>query len=405
MPESLHLTPAEQARLAEVARADGEARGLPNDLYVCERMARLERERLFARSWVCIGRGADLPAPGDLAPYDLYGLGLLAVRDDEGRIGVYHNVCSHRGRRLVVAPCGTRGGLIRCPYHSWTYGLDGRLRGTPHAGGVGRHTAPVLERERHGLVAVRSATWLDLIFVNLSATAPPFERFVAPLANRCAALFGDDGPRLLRPDPAGRLRIEVAANWKLAVENYCESYHLPWVHPGLNGYSRLEDHYALEAGVDFCGQGVRSYRFGEVQGVALPRFPSWDEGRLRVAEYPVLMPNLLLGIQADHVFTLLVQPLAPARTAEDLCIYYVGDEALDERFAAARARVFEGWRAVFAEDVAPVEEMQIGRGSPAFDGGVFTPVLDQPTHHFHRWVAHRLTAESGTRSVVREVAS
>jgi choline monooxygenase len=286
-------------------------------------------------------------------------------------------------------------GLLRCPYHSWTYALDGQLRGTPHIGGFGIHEIEGFDRAEHGLKPVRSAVWLDLIFVNLSGDAISFEEHITPLIKRWESFCGPDGFKLLRRvNMGGSLELEIQANWKLAVENYCESYHLPWVHPALNTYSRLEDHYHIFGEDLFSGQGSTAYNLADVAGTRLPKFPAWPQDKLRHAEYLSLYPNVLLGLQADHFFAMILEPVTSARTREHLQIYYVGDKAQNDAFAAARTATLDSWRVVFAEDVGVVEGMQRGRASPGFKGGVFSPVMDAPTHHFHRWVANRLAGNA-----------
>ena len=111
---------------------------------------------------------------------------------------------------------------------------------------------------------------------------------------------------------------------------------------------------------------------------------------MQYAEYVSVYPNLLLGLQADHLFAMILHPIAPDRTLEDLRIFYVGDEAVGDEYAKAREATRESWRVVFAEDVGVVEGMQQGRSSPGFDGGIFSEVMDTPTHHFHRWAASKL---------------
>jgi choline monooxygenase len=390
----LHELIAPEA-LAAVERPTAEARGLPNAAYTSAELMRYERDHVLARAWTCVGVASDLPACGDVAPVSLLGLPLFTARDAQGTVRVFHNVCSHRGQQLVARPCRVRG-LLRCPYHSWTYGLDGCLRGTPHIGGAGAHQVAGFERTRHGLVSVRSAVWHDLIFVNLSGDAPPFEAHIAPLAERWHDFWGEDGPpRLHRVAGEDALTFEVACNWKLAVENYCESYHLPWVHPGLNTYSRLEDHYHILGGELFSGQGSRAYNLACTAGITLPRLPGWPRDREGYAEYVALYPNTLLGIHVDHFFSLTLEPIAPDRTVERLRVYYFAPQAVEAAYATARRTLLESWRVVFQEDVSMVEGMQRGRASPAFEGGVFSPVMDTPTHHFHKWVAARLREGDG----------
>jgi choline monooxygenase len=371
-------------RLAATDCPTSAATGLPNEAYTSPSYAALERDHLLAPSWTCIGSGREVPKQGDVVPAHLGGLPLLLLRDHGDELKVFHNVCSHRGVELV-SKAGNVQKVLRCPYHSWAYDLDGRLRATPHLGGPRRHNCDGFDRSRHGLKPVRTAVWLDLVFVNLSGDAPAFADHVAPLAERWSD-FDMHGLRHGGPDSS--LRFELKANWKLAVENYCEAYHLPWVHPGLNSYSRLEDHYNIEAAGLFSGQGSLVYAPVLIEGgPALPQFPDLPERWRNGAEYVALYPNVLLGIHRDHLFAMRLEPVAPDRTIEHLDLYYVGEAATGADFTALRAANTRAWRIVFEEDIGIVEAMQRGRASPAFEGGVFSPVMDAPTHCFHRWAA------------------
>ncbi len=380
------LAPELAAELAAVQRPIAAAQGLPNWLYTSEEGFRLERERLFAPTWACVGFGKDVPEPGDLRPVDLMGLPLILLRDHEGEIRVFHNVCSHRGLELVTEPCRVRHRL-RCPYHSWTYELDGRLAATPMIGGPGQNDCAGFDRARHGLKPVRCAVWFDAVFVNLSGEAQDFDAHIAPLARRWTAF---DGGLLRHGGADSSIFFDLNCNWKLAVENYCEGYHLPWVHPGLNSYSRLEDHYNIEE-PGFSGQGSRVFqpRLGD-GSLAFPTVPDLPEKWLSGAEYVTLFPNVMLGIHRDHFYAVRVDPLAPGRCREYFEIYYLGEEPLGPAFDGLRAENRESWRSIFAEDQEVVERMQRGRASPAYRGGVFSPAMDGPTHAFHRWVAGSL---------------
>lgn len=373
------------------------ASGLPNHLYTSDAYFERERDALFARTWACIGRGSDAPEPGDVFPVNLMGLPLVLVRSEEGALRVFHNVCSHRGNRLVAEPCRVKGAL-RCPYHSWTYGLDGRLRGTPHIGGIGKHQLEGFDHGKHGLRPVRSAEWLDLIFVNLSADAPSFEAHVEPLTKRWCSLVGaPELSKLAMGQSHARITMELGANWKLAVENFCESYHLPWVHPALNKRSRLEDHYHILGDDLFAGQGTLVYDPDYLDGERFPTFEHWPEDKRTHAEYVALFPNVWIGLHVDHVYTVILNPEAKDRTVESFQFYYLGDGA-GQSFANKRAVSLAAWHEVFAEDIGVVEGMQKGRASPAFQGGVFSPVMDEPTHSFHQWVARRLLESEGERA-------
>ncbi|MEM8952465.1 MAG: SRPBCC family protein, partial [Pseudomonadota bacterium] len=265
----------------------------------------------------------------------------------------------------------------------------------------GHNAHSCVDRSRLGLRPVRTAVWFDLIFVNLSGDAPDFEDFIRPLAERWAVF---DQNELKHAGADGSFKLEVGCNWKLAVENYCESYHLPWVHPGLNSYSKLEDHdNIVEPGLH-SGQGTRVYnpslsndgrRFPDFRSLAESPKTALDVWQTR-AEYVALYPNVLLGIHRDHFFAIRLEPHGPDRTTEHVEIYFAGERALGDDFADHRANLKDMWQEVFKEDVFVVEGMQRGRASPAFNGGVFSPVMDEATHAFHGWVAGRLLGDEET---------
>jgi len=369
------------------------ARGLPNGVYNDPDFLLEERDRVIAKTWAGVGFAGDLPEPGYVQPVTFMGLPMVIMRDRDNQVRVFHNVCSHRGM-IVVSEAGPVTGSVRCPYHSWTYGLNGDLKGTPHIGGVGVHNTAGFNCEKHGMKEIRSQVWFDVVFVNLDGQAAEFADFIAPVTTRWQTYLGDTGlARMRREEEGGTVMLDVACNWKLAVENYCESYHLPWVHPSLNSYSRIQDHYHIMFD-DFAGQGTMVYNLSETAGTSLPTFPEWPAEKMKEAEYITVFPNVLLGIQADHTFAIVLEPVTNERTIEHLRIMYVGDEALSEAYRAHRAATLESWKIVFGEDVGVVEGMQFGRISPGFKGGVYSPVLDNPTHYFNKWVANHLIASA-----------
>lgn len=371
-----HASPLD-AVLADVETA----RGLPNAHYVDPAMFEEERRKVLFANWAGIGFGKDVPEPGAAKPVDFLGVPLLLVRDETGTVHVYQNTCRHRGMILVDSPRNIRG-AIRCPYHSWCYTLQGNLRTTPHVGGPGKSRDDNIDRAALGLIRIASAIWQDVVFVNIDGQAPPFEEVHADLLNR----WRNFNQPVYAAGGASSFKLEVQTNWKLAVENYCESYHLPWVHPGLNSYSRLEDHYNIERRGEYSGQGSLVYRQIETEdGTRFPDFEGldgmWDTG----AEYVAVYPNVLLGVHRDHTFAILLEPVALDRTIEHVEIYYARPpEALAPDLLARNA---EQWKLIFEEDIFVVEGMQKGRNGPFFDGGKFSPAMDGPTHTFHHWVA------------------
>ncbi|MEM1046983.1 MAG: aromatic ring-hydroxylating dioxygenase subunit alpha [Pseudomonadota bacterium] len=374
---------------------DLEGRGLPNAHYIDPDMFREESEAVLIRNWTGIGFGKDVPDPGSAKPVDLLGIPLLIVRDADGEIGVFQNTCRHRGMILVDRPKKLRG-VIRCPYHSWCYSLKGDLRTTPHVGGPGHNMHADIRREELGLVRIRSHVWRDVVFVNVSGTAPAFEDYAATALSRWAEF---EKPMVFG-GPDSVFSLEVETNWKLAVENYCESYHLPWVHPGLNSYSRLEDHYNIEEPGHFSGQGTTVYRrFSDDAGRVFPDIEGLSQKWDTAAEYLAFYPNVLFGVHRDHAFAILLEPVAIDRTIEHIALYYTAEGATAPDLAEMRRANAQQWRTVFEEDVGVVEGMQRGRHGPLFDGGVFSPVMDGPTRLFHEWVAAQITNARRTASI------
>ena len=369
------------------------ARGLPNAHYTDPGVFAEEREALLFSKWAGVGFGKDIPNPGDVKPVDFLGVPLLLTRDESGAVRVYQNTCRHRGMILVAEPGNVRG-TIRCPYHSWCYGLDGALRATPHVGGPGHNVHENIERSELGLAEFPAAVFRDVIFVNISGTAPPFETYAAKLIDR----WKEHDKPLYSAGDASSFQFDVACNWKLAVENYCESYHLPWIHPGLNSYSRLEDHYHIEEPGHFSGQGTYVYRqLKDDDGQTFPDFEGlsdfWNEG----AEYVALYPNVLFAAQRDHAYAMILTPVGLDRTIEQTEIYYSVDPETRPDLAPLIERNKWLWHGVLEEDLFVVEGMQKGRHGPLFDGGKFSPVMDNPTHTFHHWCASEVEKARAAR--------
>ena len=374
--------------LSNVRTGVEHANGLPNAHYIDPGVYAEERQAVLFDQWAGLAVASDVPEPGDAKPLEFLGMPLLLIRDKEGEVRVFQNICRHRGMILVEEPRKIEG-AIRCPYHSWCYSTRGRLVSTPHVGGPGHNTHDAIRRDELGLNEVRSHIWRDVVWINVSGTAAPFEDVHADLIGRWSEF---DLP-LHHGGADSRFELPVKTNWKLAVENYCESYHLPWVHPGLNSYSRLEDHYHIEKPDAYSGQGTMVYRqLTDEAGRTFPDFADvgakWNEQ----AEYIAVYPNVLLGVHRDHAFAIILEPQGTEQTLEHVHLYYSVPDTDD----ALRARNTEQWKLVFEEDVFVVEGMQKGRHVQGFDGGRFSPVMDSPTHCFHAWVAGQVEAHRAT---------
>lgn len=381
--------------LDAVGKPITEAMGMPGSAYTDETLFNFERDQVLGKTWAGLAFSSELANNGSLAPVDFMGLPLLITRDREGSMHVFHNVCSHRGMTLVTEP-NSQARSIRCPYHSWDYDFNGDLKATPLIGGVGVNQVDGFSGDDNGLKPVRSHIWMGIIFINLSGDAPDFNEFIEPLVQRWEAFVSRSSFNKMHVSPSeSSMELTVRANWKLAVENYCEAYHLPWVHPSLNKYSPLSEHYNIVFTEDMSGQGTYAYSLSEVAGTELPQFEGWPGDKTRHAEYVSLYPNVLLGLQVDHAFAMILQPRSCDSTFEKVQLFYANQEATENRYQACRSLVLASWRQVFGEDVFALEGMQQARHSPGFSGGIFSPVMDVPSHHFHQWVAQRYKQSTG----------
>jgi choline monooxygenase len=370
-----------------------EANGLPNECYLNDEYFKIERERVFFNNWIVVGVSSSVPEIGDAKPFDLMGVPLLILRDKNNKIRVFHNVCSHRGMILVNEECKLRN-TIRCPYHSWSYNFDGELVATPHVGGMNIHEADGFIKSKSNLKEVSTHVWMDLIFININKNKKNFEESIHPLEQQWSKFISKEDQKLIRhAKDFGYFNMEVQSNWKLAIENYCESYHLPWVHPELNRVSNLKDHYHIEdISETFSGQGSNKYSQQFDGNKKLSTFPNWPNDLYQNSEYVSLFPNVMLGIHVDHFYAFWLEPLSNKNTREHFEMYYVGDEsASSDEYKEIRKKNFAFWQEVMNEDVAAIEGMQKGRSSPVYNGGNFSPVMDTPTLMFHKWVAINLT--------------
>ena len=379
-------------KLDIVSKPIKDAHGLPNECYTSKEYTLIERKKLFEDKWMVIGVASSLPNVGDAKPVDILGMPILLVRGKDKKIRVFHNVCSHRGLKLVTKS-GNIKNVIRCPYHPWSYNFDGELVATPHIGGMNIHQTKDFERSKSNLKEIRSYIWLDLIMININNNEMSFEEYIKPLSDRWEEFWPIKDRELINhSNDFGYFKLNANCNWKFAIENYCESYHLPWVHPGLNSYSKIEDHYHIQGLPNrFAGQGTVVYNPRFEGKEKFPCFPNWPKNKENIAEYVALFPNVMLGIHKDHYYAYWLEPINHEFTLEHMELYYVGEEAANsKKFESLRKQNHKQWEDIQKEDVDIIQGMQIGRNSPVYNGGNFSPVMDNPTHHFHKWVAQNL---------------
>ena len=382
----------DKKKLDVVNNSIEKAHGLPNECYTSKDYTLIERKKLFEDKWIVAGVASSIPEIGDVKPIDILGMPILILRNKKSEIKVFHNVCSHRGVKLV-SKSGKINSLIRCPYHSWSYSLDGELKATPHIGGMNKHSADGFDKSKSNLKEIRSYIWLDLIMININQNEMSFEEYIKPLSDRWEKFWPIKDRELIHhSNDFGYFKLNAKCNWKFAIENYCESYHLPWVHPGLNSYSKIEDHYHIQGLPNrFAGQGTVVYNPQFKGKEKLPSFPNWPKDKENIAEYVALFPNVMLGIHKDHYYAYWIEPINHEFTLEHMELYYVGEQAAQaNKFKSLRKQNHKQWEDIQKEDVDIIQGMQTGRNSPSYNGGNFSPVMDNPTHHFHKWVAQNL---------------
>jgi choline monooxygenase len=367
-----------------------EARALPASAYTDPAFFALERQRVFRQHWISVAFAHEIAAPGDAIPVDAAGVPLILARGRDGEVRAFHNVCRHRGAAILAAPVKGQP-TLRCPYHGWAYGLDGRLRATPLWDGQRTTPRDLLPRGELGLVAVRCGVWADIVFVDLSGTAPALAELVAPVVRSWAPYRTDD------------LRLgyfaegEIAANWKLGIEGALENYHEEFVHPSLParidaaGRKTFTD-IAEGAMFGFTWAGESALRS------AAPLIPLRPEhaGATRMDTLAFLFPNTQVNHYGSVSVRVIWTPLAPDRTAIRSAFYVVPEAAEGEAHAAARAGMAEYWRNLREEDRRVIEAMQRGRRSPAAGDFRFSPFWEASLHHFQNKLLDALLAQDAS---------
>lgn len=363
--------PFDPADLEPSLRPFGQSRMLPRDAYVSPRVFAFEQERFFAGSWTCVGREGDLAGTGAQRAVKVGQAGVLLARGADGKVRAFANTCRHRGHELLGVGERTTRRTVLCPYHAWTYDLDGALRAAP---GFRDHTD--FHPAEHGLVELPLESWHGFLFVNGSGDAPPFAEHVGAL---------DDLVVPYQPErlvPLVSHEYDLDCNWKVILENYHECYHCPLIHPELCQVSppASGDNFELDGAwvggtMDLKDHAVTMSLDGHSDGVPIPGL---DTERLRTVAYLGLFPNLLLSLHPDYLMTHLVEPLAPDRS-HVVCTWYFPPEAI-ERPGFDPAYAVEFWDTTNRQDWSACESVQRGMASPHFRPGPLAPAEDAVYH-------------------------
>ena len=339
-----------------------------------------ERERLFFGGWFCVGRADEVASPGDYLVRDVVGESVFVVRNRANELRAFYNVCAHRGTKLLddQPDCGHLGKALKCPYHAWSYDYDGRLLATPNV-----HEDELFEREDYPLHAIAVDEYAGFLFVSLADAPQPFGE---SLRNSNETITDFDRYRMGNLRLGRRISYDVAANWKIVVENYNECLHCPQIHPELvqvvplfrkgevwDGETADGGNLMLEGATSFTATGTSD----------LPKFPD-----LLAADYGMYygvfqFPNLMVNLHPDSVMAYIVYPNGPDRTTV-ISEFYFRPEALALPGFDPSPTV-DLWDLISRQDWVVCERAQLGVSSRAYKGGVY-PRKDRLLFDFNeRW--------------------
>ncbi len=338
---------------------------IPAPWYVDEDIAELERRSVFGGTWQVVARVDQLRRPGEFVTATLAGEPLLLVRGDDSELRGFYNVCRHHAA-AVATECEGHANILRCPYHGWSYGLDGRLKGAPEFEGVCD-----FDRAKNGLVPVRVAEWEQFVFVNLEPDAAPLPEFLGGLVQRVAPL------KLLSVHFFERRTYSLNCNWKVFVDNYLDGgYHVPHLHKGLNSVLEYKQ-YTIENEDRYCLQSSPLVSSGIDAATSATR--TGDR-----AWYFWQYPNFMINLYHGYMDTNLVLPdgVDSCRVIFDFYFDDVSEAAAERN----RQSIAVGER-VNDEDVGICEAVQRGLHSRAYGAGRLSVRREAGEHLFHRLLA------------------
>lgn len=340
---------------------DDEDVGLPAWIYSDPGFLELEKRTIFRTSWQLVCHQSDIPNTGDYHCLDLLGESVVTVRGHDGQVRSFHNVCRHRASRLLDGPKGHCRGRITCPYHAWTYELDGRLARVPH-----HETFRNLDMEKHGLAALEQEIFMGFIFVRFEPGLPSVREMAAPYAEELAAY------RLEDVIPQGRVTLRPrTVNWKNVGDNYSDGMHIDVAHPGLRRL--FGNSYAIEAQdwIDKMSGTLRdapTSKWSErLYQKCLPHVDHLTPERQRLWIYFKLWPNVAFDIYPDQIDFMQFIPVSATQTLIREIAYVHPDSRREMR--AARYLNWRINRRVNLEDKGLIERVQTGMGSSSYTVG------------------------------------
>lgn len=354
---------------------------LPAAYYVDGEYFNREMGGLFGEMWICAGRTEQVERPGQFFVREVLGESIIITRGGSGHVNAFYNVCRHRGTRLCTEGDGTFFGSIQCPYHAWTYDLEGQLIGAPHMEEV-----PHFRKSDYPLRAVHADSWDGHIFVNLARSPEPLSAQLADL------------PLKFRPWRMEELRLghrivyDVKANWKLLIQNYSECLHCPNLHPALNRLSHYLSGENEPLRATYMG-GRMDLRPGvatlSMDGTCPREFlPGLSEDDLRRVYYYAVFPNMLLSLHPDYMLVHTLWPLAADRTI-NVCEWHFHPRTM-ARAGFDPSDAIDFWDMTNRQDWHVCELSQAGMTSRAYTPGPYSNredllfAFDRMIVNFHR---------------------
>jgi phenylpropionate dioxygenase-like ring-hydroxylating dioxygenase large terminal subunit len=340
---------------------DDEAFSLPAWIYHDPAFFELEKQHIFRTGWHLVCHQNDIPATGDYHTFEILGESVVSVRGDDGQIRSFHNVCRHRASRLLDGQKGQCGRRITCPYHAWTYSLDGRLIGVPY-----KETFRGLDQQKSGLAALDQEIFMGFVFVRFAPGLPSVREMAAPYLHELAVY------RMEELVPQGRVTLRPRqVNWKNVADNYSDGLHINVAHPGL---TRLFGKgYGIEAQpwVDKMWGALRdvpSSNWSErLYQKLLPAVDALPPERQRLWTYFKLWPNIAFDIYPDQIDFMQFVPVSPTETLIREIAYVHPDSRREMR--AARYLNWRINRKVNIEDKTLIERVQAGMNSSSYTVG------------------------------------
>jgi Rieske 2Fe-2S family protein len=354
---------------------------LPGNTYTDPTIFDLEQEKIFEQMWFCAVRSADLPDAGNFRTVQLGRESVLVTRSRDGSLRAFLNICRHRGAKLCVEETGTVKRNFQCPYHAWTYGLDGKLVAAPNLTSM-----PDIDRVEYGLKTVHLREWLGYAWLCLAEEPPSFEETVQrDVRERLGNLDAIGNYQVSELDLGRRITYDVKANWKLIIENFMECYHCATIHPELTEVlPEFADGYAAQYYVGHgavFGEEIKGFTIDGGEG--FDRLAGVDSDQDRRYYAITVRPQVFINLVPDHVIIHRMFPMAPDRTIVECDWLYAKDVVATGKDVSRSVELFHR---VNEQDFEACERCQPAMSSRAYaQGGVLVP----SEHHigeFHRWV-------------------